>query len=33
MRVVHGELAFLPERKNKIPKHHNKKQYDDFECK
>ena len=33
MRVANGELAFLPEQKNKIPKHHNKKQYDDFECK
>ena len=33
MRVAHGELPFLPERKNTIPKHHNKKEYNDFECK
>ena len=33
MRVAHGELPFLPERRNKIPKHHNKKEYNDFECK
>ena len=33
MRVAHGKLPFLPERKNKIPKHRNKKEYDDFECK
>ena len=33
VRVAHGELPFLPARKNKIPKHHNKKEYDDFECK
>ena len=33
MRVAHGELPFLPERKNKTPKHHNKKEYKDFKCK
>ena len=33
MRDAHGELPFLPERKNKIPKHHNKKEYNDFKCK
>ena len=30
---AHADLPFLPERRYKIPKHHNKKEYDDFECK
>ena len=30
---AHADLPFSPERRYKIPKHHNKKEYDDFECK
>ena len=33
MLNAHADLPFLPERRYKIPKHHNKKEYDDFECK
>ena len=30
---AHADLPFLPERRYKITKHHNKKEYNDFECK
>ena len=29
----HGDLPFFPEQRYKIPKNHNKEEYDNFECK